>query len=158
MSYYKTCPFCGAHLDSGERCDCQDIKEAAPGAGNTEDGKAKQIDKPVSASIINENKEDFKMLRFPVAADDFIAYQENGINRKLDDLERKLADAVVDLANGSYQEGVDGKENSITIEMVKEFLRLRGKEEDKKLLRILESICRWCDKAYGQGKEAAQHD
>ncbi len=21
--YYKTCPYCGAHLDPGERCDCQ---------------------------------------------------------------------------------------------------------------------------------------
>ena len=24
MSYYRTCPYCGAHLDSGERCDCQE--------------------------------------------------------------------------------------------------------------------------------------
>lgn len=60
MAYYKTCPLCGAHLDSGERCDCQDIKEAASGAGNTEDGRAKQIDTPVSASIISENKEGCK--------------------------------------------------------------------------------------------------
>ena len=22
MGYYKTCPFCGAHLDPGEPCDC----------------------------------------------------------------------------------------------------------------------------------------
>ena len=22
MSYYKTCPHCGAHLDPGENCDC----------------------------------------------------------------------------------------------------------------------------------------
>ena len=22
MSYYKTCPYCGAHLDHGESCDC----------------------------------------------------------------------------------------------------------------------------------------
>ena len=22
MSYYKTCPLCGAHLDPGESCDC----------------------------------------------------------------------------------------------------------------------------------------
>lgn len=22
MSYYKTCPYCGAHLDPGEVCDC----------------------------------------------------------------------------------------------------------------------------------------
>ena len=23
MGFYKTCPQCGAHLDAGERCDCQ---------------------------------------------------------------------------------------------------------------------------------------
>lgn len=25
--YYKVCPNCGANLDPGERCDCEDIKE-----------------------------------------------------------------------------------------------------------------------------------
>lgn len=25
--YYTTCPHCGAHLDPGERCDCQDQPE-----------------------------------------------------------------------------------------------------------------------------------
>lgn len=24
MSYYRVCPNCGANLDPGERCDCQD--------------------------------------------------------------------------------------------------------------------------------------
>lgn len=23
MSYYHTCPICGANLDPGERCDCE---------------------------------------------------------------------------------------------------------------------------------------
>ncbi|MEA4955886.1 MAG: hypothetical protein VB096_10325 [Pseudoflavonifractor sp.] len=41
MSYYRTCPACGANLDPGETCDC--IKDAAPGATNTQDGKAEQI-------------------------------------------------------------------------------------------------------------------
>lgn len=26
MPYYKVCPFCGAHLDPGEKCDCQRAK------------------------------------------------------------------------------------------------------------------------------------
>lgn len=25
MAYFKICPFCGAHLDSCERCDCLDV-------------------------------------------------------------------------------------------------------------------------------------
>lgn len=24
---YRTCPYCGANLDPGERCDCQDQEE-----------------------------------------------------------------------------------------------------------------------------------
>lgn len=26
MAYFKVCPDCGAHLDPGERCDCQGKK------------------------------------------------------------------------------------------------------------------------------------
>lgn len=36
MSYYKTCPLCGAHLAPGEVCECK--REAALGAANTGDG------------------------------------------------------------------------------------------------------------------------
>ena len=98
VSYYRTCPLCGAHLDPGEACDCvtvytghpgetyasmnietgsisrcsiyigkdeenkveayrralaaleERIKEAAPGATNTGDGKAEQSTTAVSAS------------------------------------------------------------------------------------------------------------
>lgn len=66
MSYYRTCPHCGAHLDPGERCGClaefrellgeltpenreraydmakavlRAQKETAAGAANTDDGK-----------------------------------------------------------------------------------------------------------------------
>ena len=44
------------------------------------------------------------MITFPTTPEAFVAYQEKGINRKLDDFELKLADAVVDLTNISYQE------------------------------------------------------
>ena len=30
MPYYRICPDCGAYLDFGERCDCQDEEKAAP--------------------------------------------------------------------------------------------------------------------------------
>lgn len=42
MSYYRTCPDCGAALDPGERCDCQDDKKTAANAANIDDGKANQ--------------------------------------------------------------------------------------------------------------------
>ncbi len=58
MSLYRTCPLCGAHLDPSEVCECK--RKAAPGAANTGDGKAEQIDKAVSASIVTEDKEDCK--------------------------------------------------------------------------------------------------
>lgn len=30
MPYYRICPQCGAYLDPGELCDCQDKEKAAP--------------------------------------------------------------------------------------------------------------------------------
>lgn len=90
MSYFKACPHCGAHLDPGEVCDCtltqvcaearetfperftgktdrevvaeiaSVVKRAAQGAANTRDGRAEQIDKAVSASIMNETEEKVK--------------------------------------------------------------------------------------------------
>ena len=48
MSYYKTCPNCGAHLDPGEHCECQE--NTTPSAANTEGGKVEHVDHAVSAS------------------------------------------------------------------------------------------------------------
>ena len=77
MSYYKTCPHCGAHIDPGEACDCQDKKmerakellsgmtsqqleyliekwETALGVGSTQSGKAEQgLTDNVHASIVH---------------------------------------------------------------------------------------------------------
>lgn len=33
MSYYHTCPDCGANLDPGEHCDCRSIKQPKHRAG-----------------------------------------------------------------------------------------------------------------------------
>lgn len=33
MAYYRVCSFCGAHLDPGERCDCQAVKGEVDGNG-----------------------------------------------------------------------------------------------------------------------------
>lgn len=42
MSYYRICPHCGAHLDPGEVCDCQDEEKTPAGAANTDEGKVEQ--------------------------------------------------------------------------------------------------------------------
>lgn len=43
---YNTCPYCGDHLDFGERCDCQQGK----GAAETEEGGEELAgDKPTAA-------------------------------------------------------------------------------------------------------------
>lgn len=54
MAYYKTCPWCGASLDPGERCTCQDEK-TAPSAANTGDGKVENgLPTNISTSHFNE--------------------------------------------------------------------------------------------------------
>lgn len=54
MPYYKPCPLCGANLDCGERCDCQD-KETAPDATNIESGKGEsEVASPTFTSHFNE--------------------------------------------------------------------------------------------------------
>ena len=39
MAYYNECPNCGASLDPGEKCDCQE-KEKAPDVRPTHQGQA----------------------------------------------------------------------------------------------------------------------
>ena len=36
---YRVCPYCGANLDPGEKCDCSGKEKAAPGAGTSESGR-----------------------------------------------------------------------------------------------------------------------
>lgn len=44
MSYYRTCPLCGAHLDPGERCDCRTKENAASGTRNTSGGGVEHVE------------------------------------------------------------------------------------------------------------------
>ena len=55
MSYFRTCPHCGAHLDPGEVCDCRETKKTALDATNIQDGRVEQVDKAVSTS--NDTRE-----------------------------------------------------------------------------------------------------
>lgn len=38
---YRICPVCGAHLDPGEVCDCQEKEKVASSGANTESDKGK---------------------------------------------------------------------------------------------------------------------
>ena len=49
MSYYRTCPLCGAHLDPGESCGCQEAKNTALDAANIQSGGVEQNLTAVSA-------------------------------------------------------------------------------------------------------------
>ena len=55
MSYYRTCPNCGSHLDPGEVCDCRDKERAAQGAANTLGVKVEHVDHAVSTSNNTRN-------------------------------------------------------------------------------------------------------
>ena len=56
---YKTCPLCGAHLDPGERCDCN--KKTAVSAANADNGGAGNgMDSQNPAYMITEKHGGFK--------------------------------------------------------------------------------------------------
>lgn len=66
MSYYKTCPRCGAHLDPGEVCDCLDVESqillnhennGLPGAANTEQAEGGKQGLSDTDSTSNDTKE-----------------------------------------------------------------------------------------------------
>ena len=99
------------------------------------------------------------MITFPTTTEAFIAYQETGTGRKLDGFEQNLAAVVVELINVSYQEGMEGRAHTVSMEDVEVFFQERGKEEAfRKMTQIWESICWWCYRAYQAGKETAQHE
>lgn len=61
MSYYRKCPACGAALDPGEICDCQN-KETAPDAANIEGGQVENgLPTNISTPIVQQNKGGFQV-------------------------------------------------------------------------------------------------
>lgn len=96
------------------------------------------------------------MITFPTTTEAFIAYQEAGTGRKLKGRERDLASVVVELANISYQEGMDGRAHTASLRDTERFYLERGKKKEfLETARIWESICWWCNQAYQAGKEAS---
>lgn len=60
MSYYRTCPRCGANLDPGEVCDCWNEEKALASASNADEGGVEHVDHGVSTSYGITTKEDFQ--------------------------------------------------------------------------------------------------
>lgn len=59
MSYFKTCPHCGAHLNPGETCDCRDKKNAPASSAKADGGGVEQTLTGAVPSYDNTNmKED----------------------------------------------------------------------------------------------------
>ena len=54
MAQYKTCPYCGAHLDHGEICDCKK-SENASAATETPSEKGSYAEPSLSANLPNVN-------------------------------------------------------------------------------------------------------
>lgn len=52
--YYRVCPYCGAHLDPGELCDCQ--KESRPSADDTEAARWKRPCEGTYSSLILDHR------------------------------------------------------------------------------------------------------
>ena len=58
--YGRICPLCGANLDPGEKCDCQEKEETASGGNDTESGKQNKPDAILASNggKINDQYED----------------------------------------------------------------------------------------------------
>ena len=74
MAYYKTCPACGAHLDPGEKCECNG-KGLPRGNGNSPEKNGSS-----TASIVSHKPGDVKTeplrllrLRYKIPPVDIVA-------------------------------------------------------------------------------------
>lgn len=56
MPYYRICPDCGAYLDFGERCDCQEKEKAAPVLEHRNGQVDQKLTDPRSTSIVHHSE------------------------------------------------------------------------------------------------------
>lgn len=56
---FRKCPLCGANLDPGEKCDCEE--KTVANAANTDNGKVENgFPTNISTTILPENGEEIK--------------------------------------------------------------------------------------------------
>lgn len=95
-------------------------------------------------------------IKFPTTAAEFIAYQEAGIHRTLNEDERALAELAVELFNMSYTQGRDG--HQIAENTVDGYIA-QGVFSPPKAAgcrRFMEGIVYWNNLAYRQGRRDAE--
>lgn len=57
MAYYRICPWCGAHLDPGERCDCGEGRwERITPRSMAHTGRYEQTEKALTHYSMGERK------------------------------------------------------------------------------------------------------
>ena len=143
--YYKTCPNCGAHLDPGEQCNCQDEKKVAQQRDHrtTYTGMSNRT---LSASIVREKEGNCQVcsgMRFPNTPESFIAYQEQLAGRGLTGGERKIMAVWVKCFNLCYEEGQKKNRAALT-EYLIELDKLIARRKKGHAAQIFLSKCRVC--------------
>ena len=101
------------------------------------------------------------MITFPTTPERFLAEQEKIAGHTFDARMRELIGEYVELFNLDFDAGVNGGEPTNIIQDTAEFYARRGKLErleDPRLQHFYACVQYWCNEAYRQGKEAAQHE
>lgn len=98
---------------------------------------------------------------FPTTPDVFAADQEERAGRKFDDFMRELLGEYVELFNMEFDAGMKGLEPLNIAKDTAEFYAQKGKLKELEkpgMKHFYACVQHWCNEAYKQGKEAAQHD
>jgi len=98
---------------------------------------------------------------FPTTPDVFVADQEERAGRKFDDFMRELLGEYVELFNMEFDAGLKGLEPLNVAKDTVEFYARKGKLEElgkPVMSHFYACVQHWCNEAYKQGQEAAQHD
>lgn len=92
-------------------------------------------------------------IKFPTTVAEFIAFQEAGIHRELDEVERDLAALAMELFNLSYSAGLRGRRCAGTT--VDECIAQGAfsPPETIECRQFMEAVVHWCDLAFRQGYE-----
>ena len=153
MSYFKTCPHCGANLDPGEVCDCREKEKPPAGAANTDEGKVDTSDQTVPSPMIPRFEGGRKM-KYPIDAEKYISAmrQEFGENKAAEEAHR----AIIPVVNEAYAAGLHG-EGGYPLEVGAElqaFAEASGRPlEHIQANKLLPPLIRWVNSAYAQGQQ-----